>query len=361
MELRDRTLSEAGERGVVGEIIRSLPVSPRLVDGMGHDAAFVKVALADDELLVVNTDRSGLNVAYSLGLAGGECVGDFGVSHSVSDVVAAGGKPHAVSIALLLPADTQVGFVLDVMKGAQEAASRYGATLACGDTKKNPKFAMVVTAIGTVKQDRRLTRSNARDGDFAVVTGHLGTMLMGTVAYRKRLDIDDGLRATLDHALIHQSPPFALGRALADAGVASACMDISDGLSGTLHAICSASHVGVEIDERALPVRGDVLEFAAALGLGRLQLTLAGGDWQYLYAIPPNKFAKAKDIADSLGWPLTAIGHFSSMHDQVSVCAENGERRELLRLEHDSFDESRGGMGYFDRLSDPQHCLGKVL
>ena len=92
---KELTVREAGERRVVAAITSGMAVPEFLVDGFGHDAAFVDLGVGDDELLVLNTDRSGLNAAYGLGLAGPECVGDFGVSHAISDVVVAGGIPRA--------------------------------------------------------------------------------------------------------------------------------------------------------------------------------------------------------------------------------------------------------------------------
>ncbi len=139
----------------------------------------------DDELLVLNTDRSGLNAAFGLGLAGPECVGDFGVSHAISDIVVAGGIPRAVTVALLLPIDSTLGFVRGVMQGASEAAKRYGAEIVAGDTKQNPKFALIATAIGTASRGKRICRSGARPGDALVVTGFLGSMLLGLIAFKR--------------------------------------------------------------------------------------------------------------------------------------------------------------------------------
>src|SRR5690606_12042857 len=81
------TIREAGERRMVAEITGMMLTPSMLIDGFGHDAAFVDLRQRDNELLVLNTDRSGLNAAYGLGLAGPECVGDFGVSHAISDIV----------------------------------------------------------------------------------------------------------------------------------------------------------------------------------------------------------------------------------------------------------------------------------
>lgn len=229
---KELTVREAGERRIVAEITRMMAPSGMLVDGFGHDAAFVDLHLKGDELLMLNTDRSGFNAAFGLGLAGPECVGDFGVSHAVSDIVVAGGTPRAVTVALLLPPDSTLGFVRGVMQGAADAAKRYGAEVVAGDTKQNPKFALVATALGTVSRDKRIRRSGARPGDALVVTGFLGSMLLGLIARKRSLPLSDRARRIVERAIIEQRPPFTLGRAIAEAGVPHAGTDISDGLPG---------------------------------------------------------------------------------------------------------------------------------
>lgn len=355
-----RTLREVGERLIVREITDSLRPSNLLLDGFGHDAAFVNLSLAEGEILVVNTDRSGLNIAYQLGLAGAECIGDLGVSHAISDVIAAGGRPRVITVALLLPPDTEVGFVRTVMKGAEHAATRYGAIVAGGDTKQNPKFAMVVTAIGTAHQTKRLRRSTAQKGDALVVTGYLGSMLLGTIAFRKKLELPNEVRRVLEYALVNQHPPFALGLAFSDAGIANACMDISDGLSGTLFSICSASGVGAVIDESKLPINPDVMPLAKMLGIRPMQLTLAGGDWQYLYAIPKDKLEEAERIAASIGSRITVIGN-TVEPTFIAARTSEGSYRHVKRIEHDSFRDGIKGTTHFDKLGSPQQCFGDLL
>lgn len=356
----DRTLEEVGERAIVRQILHELPESRRLIDGYGHDGTFLDLPIAPDELLVVNTDRSGLNLAYQLGLADAECVGDLGVSHAISDVVAAGGLPKAVTVALLLPPTTTVGFTLGVMRGVVRAANRYGAVVAGGDTKKNPKFAIVVTALATVPRKQRLGRSGACKGDVIAVTGSLGNMLMGTVVSQRKLPCSSAVRSLLERALVEQRPPFELGRALAEAQVAHACVDISDGLSGALFSVCEGSDVGALIDERRIPVHPEVVKLAAGIELRPIQLALAGGDWQYLYAIPAANLADVARIGRQCGTAISVIGEFVGTNI-VAARAADGRFRPVLRIEHDSFGRGLKGMRYFDALQQPLSCYGEEL
>jgi len=356
----EKTLSELGEKFIVREITSSLHPSDKLLDGFGHDAAFVDISVADDEVLVINSDRSGLNIAYKLGLAGAECVGDLGVSHAISDVVAAGGCPKTVTVALLLPPNTTLRFVRELMKGVEDSAAKYGAIVTGGDTKKSHKFAMVVTAVGIAHKKNRLRRSTAQNGDALVVTGFLGSMLLGTHALKNNLDLSKQVRSLLEDALVVQNPPFQLGRAFADAGVATACMDISDGLSGTLFTLCSASGLGAIIDENKIPINPLLSDLANSLNLRPMQLSLAGGDWQYLYTIPQSKLAEAEAIAQKVGWPISILGH-THQSDFIGARTLEGEFRHINRIENDSFSDKINGKGYFESLTTPISCFGSSI
>ncbi len=354
------TLAEVGEKTLVSHITNFLGQPASLVDGYGHDAAFLDIDLGNDELLALNTDRSGLNLAYQLGLADAECVGDLGVSHAISDIVAGGAEPIAVTLALLMPPDTTIEFVEQVVSGAKLAAARYGAFIAGGDSKQNPKFAVVVTAIGKVKRQLRLGRSGVAPGDVLATTGYFGSMLLGSMAFKRNLDVTEQESRIMRDALVRQRPPYELGIAISSAGVASSCMDISDGLASALYSMTSASGLGALIQESQLPIDPGLADFANKLGLSKTQLSFAGGDWQYLYSFPETKFDEAEAIASGLGEKLIRIGKAVDCNF-VSIKTTSGHLRHLGKLEHDSFKDRRKGKGYFDLLSEPQSCFGPHL
>lgn len=354
------TVREVGERRVVAEITGMMAAPSMLVDGFGHDAAFVDLRHGDDELLVLNTDRSGLNAAYGLGLAGPECVGDFGVCHAISDIVVAGGIPRAVTVALLLPVDSTLGFVRGVMQGAADAARRYGAEIVAGDTKQNPKFALIATALGTVSREKRIRRSGARPGDALVVTGVLGSMLLGLIASKRALPLGDRARRIVERAIIEQRPPFTLGRAIAEAGIPRAGTDISDGLPGAIHAICGASGRGALVDERRIPLHPDLDELILASGLSPLQLGTAGGDWQFLYAVPPEHLSALKQLAASQDAGVTVIGSITESRE-IAIRHLDGAWHRLERIEHDSFADDGNGIGHFSRLGAAPSRRGAAL
>lgn len=354
------TLREIGEKKVVSELIHQLRSTNRLLDGLGHDAGFVPFSLSEDEVLVVNTDRSGENLAYKLGLAGPESVGDLAVSHAVSDIAAAGGEPHVLTVSLLLPEHKTLEYAKSLMKGVQTAADRWDMVIASGDTKKNASVAVVVTVIGKAKRSRRLTRSGAKVGDLLVVTGHLGTMFAAALAHQSRSEIPADLERIFQESLVNQRPPVELGLAFSRSEIAHACTDISDGLPSAIFDLCNSSEVGAELEMHKIPVFEKVWSFANTfLGVKRESLIAANGDWQFLYAIPQRKYENALAIARKVGVPISAIGTFTA---EQSVTARGGDglRRHLNRIENDGFFKVNG-QSYFDRLASNPPLLGSIV
>ncbi len=355
----NKILKELNEKIIVKEITEMLEVSDILLDGFGHDSAFVNTTIEEDEILLMNTDRSGINSAYTLGIANGECVGDFGVSHAISDIIASGGQPIAVTIALLLPEDITLGFVKEVMIGAQKAAKKYGAILAAGDTKKNSKFAMVVTAVGKAKKDERLTRSKVKKDDLLVVTGNLGTMVSGLLAIKKNINVSEEENELFKDALIYQNPPYKLGLELSKAKIASTCTDNSDGLPSSIYSLCNASGLGAIIEESELPIHSASLNIARNLNIRPIQLTLAGGDWQYLYSVPKKNIGEVYKIAKEVNHKITIIGKFIKEKKVIVKTLEN-EYKILNRIENDRFSKNSGN-SYFEALANKMECFGDKI
>lgn len=354
-----KSLDEIGEKVLVSQLIRGLRPAPDLLDGFGHDAGFVKFTLLDNELLIVNTDRSGENIAFKLGLAGPEAIGDLAVSHAVSDIIAAGGVPKLLTVSLLLPGEKTLGYAKRLMKGIEVAANRWGIIIVSGDTKKNPSVSIVVTVIGTTTSSRRQTRSGARAGDIAVVTGSLGTMFTATLAFKSGQSIPRHLLDVFQKSLVHQHPPIDLGLAISMAEIANACTDISDGLPSSIFDMCNSSCVGIELNLDSVPIDKDVQDFASShLSINRETLVAANGDWQYLYSIPEDNMEEALSIAKIVRTPITAIGKFT-VNKEVTMKDSVGLRRHLNPIQNEGFS-NRNGQSYFDMLAQNPPLLGNI-
>ena len=265
-----------------------------------------------------------------------------------------------MTVALLLPADSTLEFVRGVMQGASDASKRYGASIVAGDTKQNPKFAMVATVVGTSSRAKCIRRSGARPGDALVVTGFLGSMFLGLMAIKRGLPHGNRARRIVQQAIIEQRPPFTLGRAIAEAGMPNAGTDISDGLPGAIHAICGSSDCGALVDELRIPLHPDLDELILASGLPPLQLVTAGGDWQFLYAVPPEVLPTLQKLAASQEANVSIIGAITESRD-VAIRHLDGAWHRLERVEHDSFADAGNGIGHFSQIEMDRPRRGEAL
>ena len=353
--LNTNTISEFGEKFLVSKIINMLDVNDHLVGGFGHDSAFLDISVNDDEVLLLNTDRSGLNLAYSLNLSDAKCVGDFAVSHAVSDILVSGGLPIAVSIALLLPENVDLVFTKEVMLGAQEAAKKYGAFIASGDTKKNPKFAMVVTAIGKCKKNQIISRKGAKEGDFIVATGYFGTMISGYLAVKNGLNISSQAKELFCQALIYQNPPYKIANQISQAKIVNAGLDNSDGLSSSIYTLCDRNNLGAVIYKDTIPMKDEARAVAKELNMDEFSLCLASGDWQFIYSVPEKNIKSFMQIAQTNGVNATIIGEFTK--NQKVLLRSQNSYYVLQKIENDRFGQS----SLLEQISRNLHYMGQKV
>lgn len=355
-----KTLQVVGERFIKRRIISRLQrhkeTNQALLGGLGHDAGVLSNPLKPDDTLLINTDRSGVNKAYNLGLAGGECIGDFAISHAVSDILATGGIPFAVSVALQLPGETTVRLVDEIIDGIQQACADFGITITGGDTKKAEVLSLVVTALGRAPEKNLLFRNTPLLGDKLVVSGALGSMLLGSIVHKRGHQVSESVQKIIDQALIRQRPPYHLGLAMSEARIANACTDISDGLPAACSNMLTGINLGIELDEEKIPIHSKLRDLAKSLSLTPLQLSMAGGDWQFLYCISKDNLYALDAICKSSNTGLTIIGEIIDTSG-VWVKTLEGERKKVRHIEHDSFTTPIAGKSYFEFLSDPQELF----
>ncbi len=217
----------------------------------------------------------------------------------------------------------------DAMKAALPAYMRIGAlsemhgvTLAGGDTSESPggKAAMVladIVLLGTAPKGKALRRSGGAAGDAIYVTGHLGGAAAEWAAMQTRGRITRA--ATTDgHPQMFPEPRLDAGEALLRRGLASACMDISDGLSTDLAHLCRASGVDAEIEQAALPIH----PLARKLGADdALRAVLHGGeDYELLFTAP----ASVRMPGSLAGVPVTRIPPGRLEHPPPSPISDSG-------------------------------------
>ncbi|CAN5696817.1 thiamine-phosphate kinase [soil metagenome] len=210
--------------------------------GIGDDAAVID--LPPGRQLVVAMDTLNAGVHFPDDTAPAD-VGWKALAVNLSDLAAMGAVPAWCTLSLSLP-EADAGWLDGFLDGFQALAAEHDVALVGGDTTRGP-LSICVTAHGLVEPGRALRRDGARAGDLVWVTGTLGDAAGALAQWQGGGAVDDALRARLDRP----TPRIATGRDLS--GLASACIDVSDGLLADLGHVCHASGVGAEISVDTLP------------------------------------------------------------------------------------------------------------
>ena len=232
---------------------------------------------------LVTTDFSLENVHFKRAWHPPESVGHRCLARGLSDIAAMGGQPLAVFLSLAYPQTLPQSWVDGFLRGLLKLASKFEVNLAGGDTAESRDGIMAdIIALGSVPRGKAVLRAGARPGDRIYVTGQLG-------ASAAALDLLSGgkrLRRSDFESHFYPTARVAVGRFLREKGLASAMIDISDGLSTDLGHICEESGVGAELETEAIPVA----TVGKSLRRVELQFALHGGeDYELLFTAPLKK------------------------------------------------------------------------
>lgn len=272
-----------------------LPAEVRL--GIGDDAALLGLPVGEE--LAVTTDTLIAGRHFPEATAASD-IGWKALAVNLSDLAAMGAKPYAFTLALSLP-QPDAGWLRDFSAGLGELAGQTGIALVGGDTTRGP-LSLTITALGRLPAGSALRRDGARPGDLICVTGSLGDAALALRQLNSGVACDPELRRRLDRPM----PRIDAGLALR--GIATAALDLSDGLAGDLPHLLTASGVGADIGTDHLPA-SRVFDRSAPPAL-RLALQLSGGDdYELCVCLPEGRYAQAKAALGNL--PLTPIGRIS--------------------------------------------------
>jgi thiamine-monophosphate kinase len=284
--------------------------------GVGDDGAVLAPPGARD--LVVVTDSLVEGVHFPPGSPPAS-IGHRAFAVNLSDIAAMGAEAAWALMALTLP-DSDEPWLEQFARAAGDLCRRHGVSLVGGDTTRGP-LSITVTIIGIVPIGVALERRGGQAGDAVFVTGSPGDSAAGLALEQGRLHVVDPMSAQiLRNRFLFPTPRCEVGIALR--GLASACIDVSDGLGGDLEKLCAASGCGAEIDAAALPV-SDALVTAVGRELAREYALTGGEDYELLFTVPLARLgAMTHAMALGLG-PVTRIGTLVSGNG-VRVSARGG-------------------------------------
>ena len=261
---------------------------PSIVLGIGDDTAIIKPP--PGRHLLLTTDLLTEDVHFTLSTATYESIGYKAAVANLSDIAAMGGTPHALAVSIAIPRSVNAADVTRLYRGLMAACRPYGVSLIGGDTSASRHgLFLSITLTGYVVSKRALRRDGARVGDIVYVTGTLGDSLAGLQILKTRPRKGISRRDIRYLIARHHrpTPRVRAGQFLVARGLATAAIDVSDGLSGDLVHLCEQSAVGVEIDAAALPLSHACRAYAAETKTDPIQLALRGGeDYELLFTVP---------------------------------------------------------------------------
>jgi thiamine-monophosphate kinase len=288
------------EFDIIHRYFRDLtPARDDVLLGVGDDCALLHTA--QDSALAVTIDTLVEGRHFSPGVDPAD-LGHKALAVNLSDLAAMGADPAWVTLALTLPRANEP-WLESFARGFGALAREHGVALVGGDTTRGP-LSVTVQAHGFVAPGQALRRDGARDGDLVYVTGTLGDAGLALL-------VEQGLYTRPQHLgflrarLARPAPRVGAGRSLR--GVATAAIDISDGLASDLGHILDTSGCGATLHLERLPLSPAVREYVEETGDWNLPLS-AGDDYELCITVPEARQGEVEAIGQALGCGLTWIG-----------------------------------------------------
>ena len=264
---------------------------------IGDDCAILpKDAEAD---LLVTADMLVEEIDFRLDWTTPSLLGHKALAVSLSDIAAMGGAPSWALLSIGVPDELwDSSFLDEFYEGWHELAATFGVELAGGDVSRTPSKLVVDSVVGgTVSKGKAVTRSGASPGDAIYVSGPLGGAAAGLKLLQSGIRYSPEVPNAISGMLLKQLrplPQIILGKQLQKIGLATAMIDLSDGLSSDLEHLCRASKTGARIFAEEMPFDAELLEFAGSVD-SMLELALHGGeDFELLFTAHPEEIFDAE-------------------------------------------------------------------
>jgi thiamine-monophosphate kinase len=303
-----------GEFDIIARYFTRATRDSDVVLGVGDDAA----VLAVDGLMAVTVDTLVEGVHFPDGFAP-HLLGSKLMAVNLSDLAAMGARPRWCTLALTLPKADEL-WLDGFSRGLFELADRYAVSLVGGNLARGP-LNLTLQLMGSVERAALLTRGGGHVGDDIYVTGTLGDSSAGIALIKERTAAPQGsAAAALKERFYRPVPRVEAGLALGP--LATAAIDISDGLLADLGHLCKASACGATLDVERVPVSAELLSLfppqeALAHALG------GGDDYELCFTAPPSRAAAVEAALEATGTPVRRIGQLVA--GQTVVCRRAGE------------------------------------
>jgi thiamine-monophosphate kinase len=267
--------------------------------GIGDDCALIKPS-ANEEIAI--TSDMLVEGRHFFADADPELLGRKALAVNLSDLAAMGAKPLGFTLAIALP-NIDEAWLSAFSKGLFAVAKEYSCPLIGGDTTAGP-LTISITAFGSTPSGKAIRRSGTKAGDDIWVSGCVGDARLTLAALRHEINLPNEDLQQIEHRMHQPSPRIELGLQLRD--LASAALDISDGLLGDLRHILKQSQVDAQIELDKLP-KSSALQ-KQDRSIQNLFAACGGDDYELCFTAHPSQREKIQAISKSQNLPLTLIG-----------------------------------------------------
>jgi thiamine-monophosphate kinase len=330
----EKVLREIGEFGLINQIRRWMtPSDPALLQGIGDDVAVIemrgKVLLVTTDILIegIHFDRAWID-PYRLGKKA--------LMVNLSDIAAMGGVPKYFLISLGLPKNLSLSFISLFYRGLKEGTKRFQVDLIGGDTSLSQKIVINICLLGEGKRGELLFRRGVKVGNDLFVSGTLGNAALGLKILQKEGFM--GRPKGLIEKHLSPSPRIELGQALARHRLATAMIDVSDGLLIDTTHLLEESGVGARIWEDRIPLSRSYRKWIHSYSKDFYQVALTGGeDYELLFTASPEKKKKISTLALSSKIPITWIGEILPQKEGFHIIRRDGKEYSPGRLGFEHF------------------------
>ena len=292
-----------------------------VLTGIGDDSAVVE--LKDKACLVASTDTLVEGVHFRLETQTPRQLGKKAVCVAVSDIGAMGAVPRYLLCSLGCRGAGSMEFIEDLSRGIGDGCREFEVFLVGGNLSESRTVFVSMTALGEARRDSVVLRSGAAEGDDIYVTGTLGDSALGLRILSSDPKVGGCEGFVSRH--IEPTPRLAVGRMVAERGIVSSMIDVSDGLFCDLEKLTSERGLGAEVSLADLPLSPGFLSLSRRFSEDAYRLAVSGGeDYELLFTSSAGNRAAVEDVSRLCGVAISKIGSVTG-GGRIKFFDEGGE------------------------------------
>ena len=328
-----------GEFGLIERIQTQLSLPHKdIIKGIGDDASVT--GIEKGKALLSTTDILIEGVHFDLRFTSAYDLGKKALAVNISDIAAMGGAPRFFLITLGIPPKLSVEFIDEFTSGIREVSDSCKTYIVGGDTSFSPEqFIINITVLGEAFSGDVIYRNNAHIEDQIFVTGNLGDSALGLKILRESscAKVEETFKELIEKHLC-PTPRVSEAALIAKNRIATAMIDISDGLISDLGHICNQSKVGAKIWIENLPLSDAFQKYSMRFTDNPMEMPLSGGeDYELLFTVNKRKMDVLKKIQPILQTRVTHIGEIVEQKNGITVLHRSGQRHSVKRKGFDHF------------------------